>query len=91
MYVHVVNGQNPRGQNLGRQNPRKIWPLGQKNPSLFSGGWTEPQAFKHLLFMDIVLFKIVKSVGITFFTFMFHGMLLIVVFFIEGNSLSSLK
>ena len=56
----TVNGQNTRGQ-----NPGKIWPLGQ-NPGVdFQRGGQNPRHFLHLLFMEFILFKIVKSVDIT--------------------------
>ena len=48
-------------QNTGGQNPRKIWPLEQKPGVDFQGGGH----FLHLLFMEFILFNIVKSVDIT--------------------------
>ena len=78
---------------MNGQNPRKIWPLGQNPRIHFHGGGENPRLVLSLVFMDVFLFKKVKSVGIsiTFCTFIFHGMLLIFAFSIEGKCRSSLK
>ena len=58
--IGLVNRKKAR-----RTNPRKIWPLGQKPGVDFQGGGQNPTYLLHLLFMEVILFKIVKSVDIT--------------------------
>ena len=82
----MLYGQNPR-----EHNPGQIWQLGQRPRVHFQDGGHNPRYFLHLLFMEFILFKIVKYAGITFSMFIFHGMLWTFVFFIKGNSLSILK
>ena len=66
-------GQNSRGQNPRGHNSGNILPLRQNSRVHFHAGWTEPTIFFHLLFIEFILFKIVKYVGIVFFfTFNFQ-------------------
>ena len=56
--------KTPEDKTPEDKTPEKSGPW-DKNPELIFRGWTEPQTFLHLLFMEFILFKIVKSVVIT--------------------------